>query len=306
MIITIDQTTTREVNSRLVALREEGGAVALGRVLTLVIDAGKGDVEAAIKAANEASREHPCRIIVIQELSRRHSPRLDAEIRVGGDAGASEVVILRVSGPVAASRDTLVMSLLLPDAPIVVWWPNHLPLDPGTDELGRIATLRITDIAQEKDCLKALRQLAAHYTEGDTDLAWTRITPWRAVIAASLDTAPREKVKAVTVYGPANLPGVNLIAGWMALALNLEVQLVDGPTSEGITRVEIERASGTIIFSRPRGHAMTTLTTPGQPIHKLAVAIRSNGEALAEELRRLDPDHVYRDVLRKGIRRLTR
>jgi glucose-6-phosphate dehydrogenase assembly protein OpcA len=64
VIIDLPKTTTRDINKRLVKERDEGGAVALGRVLTLIIDVGANDPEAAIEAANDASREHPCRVIV--------------------------------------------------------------------------------------------------------------------------------------------------------------------------------------------------------------------------------------------------
>ena len=47
MIIDLPSTTTNEVNKRLVKLRDECGSVALGRVLTLVIDVGTQDVEEA-------------------------------------------------------------------------------------------------------------------------------------------------------------------------------------------------------------------------------------------------------------------
>src|SRR5690625_6362612 len=78
----------------MVELRDEGGAVALGRVLTLIIDATKGDAEAAITAANNASREHPCRVIAVTSGASGDENRLDAEVRIGGDAGASEVLKL--------------------------------------------------------------------------------------------------------------------------------------------------------------------------------------------------------------------
>ncbi|MGO1289348.1 MAG: glucose-6-phosphate dehydrogenase assembly protein OpcA, partial [Cellulosimicrobium funkei] len=119
MIIDLPDTTTNAVNKRLVRLRDEGGAIALGRVLTLVVIARESDVETSIEAANDASREHPCRVIVVAPSGRSATPHLDAQIRVGGDAGASEVVVLRTAGPLLEHADTLVMPLLLPDAPIV-------------------------------------------------------------------------------------------------------------------------------------------------------------------------------------------
>ena len=60
--------------------------------------------EDPIAAANAASFEHPCRVIVVARGAKRASPRLDAQIRVGGDAGASEVVVLRLYGSAGRPR----------------------------------------------------------------------------------------------------------------------------------------------------------------------------------------------------------
>jgi len=108
VIIDLPDTTTSQVSKKLVTLREEGGAVALGRVLTLVIATAIGAEEEAIEAANEASREHPMRIIVVSTDAAAPAPRLDAEIRVGGDAGASEVIVLRAHGDTASDLRGLV------------------------------------------------------------------------------------------------------------------------------------------------------------------------------------------------------
>ncbi len=77
MIIDLPATTTSAISKRMVDLRLSGGVVALGRVLTLLIVTDDGDAEAAIEAANAASSEHPCRVLVMAVGSRRGSPRLD-------------------------------------------------------------------------------------------------------------------------------------------------------------------------------------------------------------------------------------
>src|SRR5690606_31460140 len=59
VIIDLNETTVSKVAKKLVSVREEGGAVALGRVLTLIIKSDGRPVEEAIEAANDASREHP-------------------------------------------------------------------------------------------------------------------------------------------------------------------------------------------------------------------------------------------------------
>src|SRR6185437_14178281 len=100
MIVDLPSSTVSGVNKKLVDLRESGGVLALGRVLTLVIITDDGSsIERAIEAGNSASREHPCRVIVLARGQRRAAARLDAQIRVGGDAGASDVIVLRGYGP---------------------------------------------------------------------------------------------------------------------------------------------------------------------------------------------------------------
>ena len=63
--------------------------MALSRVLTLLVVVDESDADAAIETANRASRQHPCRIIVVVAGNKRGAARLDAQIRLGGDAGAS-------------------------------------------------------------------------------------------------------------------------------------------------------------------------------------------------------------------------
>ena len=91
MIVDLPDTTVSKISRALIDVREEGGAVALGRVLTLIIVTTNGGTEDGIEAANDASREHPMRVISLR-LDPEGEPKLDAEIRVGGDAGVPVVV----------------------------------------------------------------------------------------------------------------------------------------------------------------------------------------------------------------------
>ncbi|RYV50873.1 glucose-6-phosphate dehydrogenase assembly protein OpcA [Pengzhenrongella frigida] len=303
MIIEMPSTTTNDVNKRLVKLRDEGGAVALGRVLTLVIDVGDHGVEAAIEAANFASREHPCRVIVIAPNNDRESNELDAQIRIGGDAGASEVIVLHPSGELRGHGDTLVIPLLLPDAPIVAWWPYEPPANPAADPIGRMAQRRITDSTECSQSLQTLQRLSTVYSPGDTDLAWTRITLWRGLLAAALDQPPYESVTRAVVAGNSTHPSVDLIAAWLAQELRCPVEIERQPDAPAITLVSLERKSGPIVLDRPDGKT-AALRQPDQPEHRIALPIRQLSECLAEELRRLDADEVYADVLTKGLARL--
>ncbi|SDI39004.1 glucose-6-phosphate dehydrogenase assembly protein OpcA [Actinokineospora alba] len=305
MIIDLPSTTTSQVNSKLVHLREQGGANTLGRVLTLVIVTDDGErVEDAIDAANDASREHPCRVIVVARGAKKAAARLDAQIRIGGDAGASEVIVLRLYGPLADEGASCVIPLLLPDAPVVAWWPFEAPARPSDDPIGRLAQRRITDSAAERHPIKALQTRQKQYADGDTDLAWTRLTLWRAVLAASLDLPPYEKVTAASVSGGGDSPSTDLLAAWLATFLKVPVKRINAGDGHGIVSVAMDRRSGTVELQRPDGK-VGTLTQPGQPARRVALQRREVRDCLSEELRRLDADEIYEATL-NGLTKVTR
>jgi glucose-6-phosphate dehydrogenase assembly protein OpcA len=302
VIVDLPDTTVSKISRALIDVREEGGAVALGRVLTLVIATRRGIEEEAIEAANDASREHPMRVIVLMLEQPDADPRLDAEIRVGGDAGASEVVLLHAHGAAGSNAESLVTGLLLPDAPVVVWWPEDTPAVPSQSALGRIAQRRITDAATQDDPHAWVRALGSHYAPGDTDLAWTRLTRWREQLAAVLDQPPYQVVTAAEVLGGADSPSTPLLAAWLSLQLKIDVswRYLDAAEWEhGIKSVRLTREDGDILLERP-SPSTAVLTQPGQPSHELAFPRRSLRECLAEELRRLDPDALYGRVVTEG------
>jgi glucose-6-phosphate dehydrogenase assembly protein OpcA len=70
--------------------------------------------------------------------------------------------------------------------------------------------------------------------------------------------------------------------------------------SGGIHGVSMERASGTIELEREIPN-VARLSQPGQPTHDLSLPRRSLRDCLAEELRRLDPDDLYGEVITKGL-----
>ncbi|GAA4679927.1 glucose-6-phosphate dehydrogenase assembly protein OpcA [Pseudonocardia yuanmonensis] len=299
MIVDLPSSTTSAVNKKLVELRERGGVLALGRVLTLVVVTDDGAaIENAIEAANTASREHPCRVIVLARGQRRAAARLDAQIRVGGDAGASEVIVLRGYGALAGGEAGagMVMPLLLPDAPVVAWWPEEAPTVPAEDPIGQLAQRRITDALSSKNPVKAFEQRRAHHVAGDTDLTWTRLTQWRALLAAALDFPPHDEVTGALVAGEQVSPSTDLLAGWLVTRLGVKVKRSPASRGQGMSLVRLTRASGPVELVRPDGKT-ATLSQPGQPDRMIALARRGVPDCLAEELRRLDPDDTYGEAL---------
>ena len=305
MIVNLPNTTISKVSKSLVQIREQGGAVALGRVLTLIIATDFKGIEPAIKAANEASREHPCRILVLADDKggSKKAARLDAQIRVGGDAGASEVIVLRAYGEASSDPQSLVTGLLLPDAPVVAWWPNEAPQKASISAIGRIATRRITDAASQPDPHAYLRHIAKTYAPGDSDFAWTRLTLWRAQLAAILDQPPFDPVLAVEVTGAVDSPSTDLLAAWLDLKLKLKVKLIRtarGKAVSGIRGVKLIRKSGNIEIVR-NVPDVATLIQPTQPTREISLPRRSLRDCLSEDLRRLDPDDLFGKVITKSF-----
>jgi glucose-6-phosphate dehydrogenase assembly protein OpcA len=299
MKIDLTDTTASKINKALVQGRRAIGTPAVGMVLTMVIVTDEENAYDSIKAAEDASREHPSRTLVVikrhaRTLRDRTHSRLDAEVRVGSEAGTGETVVLRTYGEVSDHADSVVLPLLLPDVPVVTWWPDEGPDLPSKDPLGAFAQRRITDAAEYYKPMTKLVARAAGYQPGDTDLAWTRLTPWRSMLAAALDQFPR-RVSAVAVSGEEGNPSVRVLAVWLRQRLGVPVTRTadEGP---GITSVELMTEDGPIRLSRPDGE-LATLSIPGQPDRPVALKRRETAELIAEELRRLDQDDVYARVL---------
>ena len=290
MTFDLTDTTSSDISAALIQARRRSGSPVMSMVLTLVVVTDEGGHYAALKAATAVSTEHPARILGVIRGSSRGEARLDAEIKIG-DGASGESVLLRMSGELTRHAESVVLPLLLPDSPVVAWWPAKAPDDPAADPLGALAQRRITDSANAtRSKATALRTQAEHYAPGNTDLAWTRLTPWRALLAAALDQHPAT-VTAAEVAGERVSPSADLLAAWLTARLGVPAQRSTsrGP---GITAARLDTADGEIAITRPDGR-LAQFTVPGHPDRPMALRRRDVAELLAEELRRLDPDDVY-------------
>ena len=304
MIVDLPNTTTSKISKELVLHRERSGATALGRVLTLIVDVDHRGLEKAIEAATEASREHPMRVITIARPKDDGEARLDAQIRIGGDAGASEVIVLEPTGEANSHDEALVTGLLLPDAPVVTWWSSSAPSYVSQSALGRLSQRRITDVMATDNPVESLRELSNCYVPGDTDLAWTRITNWRAQLAAALDQRPYFRVSKIELaHDPDNAAGV-LLGAWLSHQLDAPVERYESSVvaTRGIHGVRLHRENGPIILE-PIDQNRVKLSQPDQPAQEITLPRRDLSDCIAEELRRLDSDTLYGEIIRHALPR---
>jgi len=298
-VIALWDTTGNDVVKALAAERRNAGGVASGLALTLVAVVEEKRVREAEAAAATAAAAHPCRMLIVV---RSQSPttsavnpesRLDAEIVVGGRLGPAEAVVMRMHGRLTRHAESVVIPLLAPDVPVVTWWHDVPPERIATDPLGVVAERRITDVAQAPDPIEGLRMRAEDYAPGDTDLAWTRTTAWRSLLAGALDTVT-VPVASASVTAPAHDATAALLVGWLRSRLGLAPTAIPGGPL--IQSVALRLTSGDEITIE-RSDGMAVLRRTGLPDRTLPLVRRQLGELLAEELRRLDADQSYAAAL---------
>ncbi|AWV47452.1 hypothetical protein JK2ML_0580 [Mycobacterium leprae Kyoto-2] len=230
----------------------------MSRVLTLVITPySKAMLKESIEAANGASHKYPNRIIIAMRVnSYANKARLDAQLWVGADTGAGVVV----SRTLAVYAHSVVISILLPDIPMVAWWPNIAPTMSGQDSLGKLAIQRITNATNSIDPLATIKSRLSDYTADDTHLAWDLITYWRALLTSAVNLPPHEPIDLALVSGMKTEPALDVLAGWLANRINRPLR-----RAVADLKVELIRNSETIVLSRPQTWVTSTLIRTVKP-----------------------------------------
>jgi glucose-6-phosphate dehydrogenase assembly protein OpcA len=294
MATTLWDTSGGDIVKALLSERRAAGALASGLALSLVVVVDEKHVAEAEMAATTAAAMHPCRLLIVVRRKLETDDRLDAEVQIGGRLGPTEAVVMRMYGRLSLHAESVVLPLLAPDAPVVTWWHSAPPEEIAADALGVLANRRITDCAQAADPLAALHRRAEDFAPGDTDLAWSRATPWRALLASAMDAVDATPTSAAVACEPGNATGA-LLSGWLSSRLGVECSIGEsgGP---GITDAEVHTDGCDVHVTRPDGR-LATLKRGDEPERQLPLPRRELGDLLAEELRRMDPDAVYGEAL---------
>jgi glucose-6-phosphate dehydrogenase assembly protein OpcA len=232
-------------------------------------------------------------------------PRLDAEVTLGGRLGPGEAVVMRMYGRLGLHAESVVLPLLAADAPVVTWWHSPPPELVSRDALGVIADRRISDSSMSDDPVGSLSVRARDYAPGDTDLTWTRSTPWRAILASSLDSVAGRRGGPVRVIGgevegdPANATA-QLVAGWLSSRCGCRIEVVKGasvPGASGIDSIVLQLDEDEEVRLTDDRKGGAVVQQPNRPDSIVPLPNRSLGELIGEELRRLDQDEPFSEAL---------
>ena len=267
MIVDLPSTTTADVaEASWSGCAPTPGRWRSSRVLTLlvVVDEARRRRRHRRRQRRPAA-QHPCRIIVVVAGNKRGAARLDAQIRLGGDAGASEVVVLRLYGQLADHGRAVVTPLLLADSPIVAWWPADGPTSPSQDPIGR-------DGPAPGHRRRAVQPGAAHGAAPPRRGLRRRRHRPRLVADHAVARPARRRARPAALRAghrapPSSRPptpprATCSPAGWPC-GCAARSRIARARNRSGIISVRLERASGTVDLVRPLDGNTATLSQPG-------------------------------------------
>jgi glucose-6-phosphate dehydrogenase assembly protein OpcA len=292
-------------------------------VLTLVAVVGDdAAAEAALEVVYDLGARHPSRTIVLVVNDHEVADAgMDAAASVHvveqeGRAVGFEDLVLRVRGRARHHLDSVVEPFSLPDLPLVVWLPARLP-EPG-DPLLAVADRIVVDSravagagtsgGESNTVLPRIAALARRLPV--TDLSWTRLAPWRSLLAGLFEGAEYrpflrevERVEVAGNYGPRYLLG-----GWLLKRLALPRARVSiSPADHVSIRVTaVHRDRGGVFAVERPGQARvihSSIEIDRGPSVSQTLRMREQWPALAlaGALTRMGKDDVYREALEGAL-----
>jgi len=284
-------------------------------IVNLIAFAGSAEIAAETAQAIANSHHHrPSRALVTRAV--RGTERVAAEASVfcaqppegpGPVLVCSELV--RLEGPDDTDAlANMVASLLLPDLPAFLVWLAPPAFDtPIFRRLSALATRIVTDSTRFPETLDRLPSLASNADRVVTDLAWTKITGWREVVAALFDppahAAMLQSLKKISIQHVAGSDAqARLLAGWLSSCTGTKptvaLKALERKDMRAGSLIAVELQCGEERFAVERPEAGVAVTTsPQMPTGRLALRVPPFEELLGEELEFLAHDHAFDEAL---------
>jgi glucose-6-phosphate dehydrogenase assembly protein OpcA len=272
----------RELNGIWKQLAEDANAekqqaVTRTCLLNLIIVTGGGRAaERATETVARLTARHPHRAFVISAAPNARKDVLDAWVQThcqmpspGRPQVCGEQITIEARGTAVDRVAGTLLPLLVPDVPVMLWWPRGEPAgDPRFLKFADIVDRVIVDSATFAAPEAGLARMAALLNPDEgrgvhdggqsgagttiSDLSWSRLTPWRELTAQFFD-APAlvphlAEITRVTVDYEAHAGAAAdrsqalLLVGWLAARLGWRTS---GPPSEQLDSATLHLASAT-------------------------------------------------------------
>ena len=293
------------------AEKSETGPVLCSRTLNLLVYCRNfADVERATGLLDPIITQHPCRAIVVSPAAPESQEEIRTEVSAScltSNAGryiGRELVSLSAKPSAHPRLVSVVRSLILPDLPVFLWWRDAKLLgSPLFEQLSEMAERVIVDSGGLEDLgaeWQSIHALVQRPNTAVSDLAWSRLTSWRQLIAQLFDGPVRAAYlrqlrRIVVEFGnEASRPKIPadalLLAAWLARQLGFgnpqpapaehggEQHAAAWELSRGDSRLRIELRQG-----KRSGSGVTAvfLTSNGGERAVFVVARTQDGKGLA-------------------------
>jgi glucose-6-phosphate dehydrogenase assembly protein OpcA len=285
----LENTKIREIERELGRLRDESAEPGRGpnqrtSVMTHMAWVPERWVEAATRTLEGMQERHPSRTILLfpRPDERESSLAADVDLRCfarGAREGGVcfEVVQLCLNGERAHAPGSVVAPLLLPDLPVFLRWRGEPRFGEGElEQLVDLADRLVVDSSEWPEPEESYGRLPDLFENiVVSDIAWTRVEPWRYALAALwpgiADAAE------VRVAGPR--ADALLLAGWLRGRLGRDVELHDEPAGE-IELVEVD----------------------GEGVEAARAGEKSASDLLSDQLELFNRDPIYEEAVRSFSR----
>ena len=311
---------------------QHAAAEARASVLNLIAVVGSERQLTEVSHTLDAlSVTNPSRTLILLAQHDRSAAKLEAEVSAqtrteSGHRVTTERVLLHAHGDVAAHLASLVTPLLIPDLPVVLWWPGRPDFDnPLFDDLCELADRLVVDTDEgfEPPDLKRLLEIARRDHAGASigDFNWARLIPWRHLAAQFFDIpgmlAHLTQIHGVAVYHgrDGSTTQARLLGGWIqgrmaSVGIDVPVEFrPDDAYEHGVCRFVIysRGPDGQARFSishQPGGRLSTEVRVDAQDFVDRTVRLtrRAAEELLAIELTLPGHDALFEEALAASLR----
>ena len=300
--------------------KEESTGVLRACAMTLIVAVdNSADAAAAESTLAELMHEHPSRAIVLKLLEAEREI-LDARVFAqcwmpfgGRQQICCEQIEIAASCDRMAGVILVVLGITVPDLPVVLWSRSARILQlPEFHQLLPLVHKVIADSAELGSPSEALRRVQELQTgrRHVADLAWTRLTRWRELIANAFEEPGRlaklpETARIKIFHAGEKTPSAAYYLGaWLLSALaGPEKRAIEFRPAEGggdaIKGVELSAPNWTASFRLSDSSAMIDF---GGAQSKVMLSGLSEYTLLREELAILEKDPVFERALEAAVR----
>jgi glucose-6-phosphate dehydrogenase assembly protein OpcA len=286
------------VDRELARLRGGGhGTNVRATTLNLVAFAASDDhVNRISDAITTIGSSRPLRALVAVPGSGglRATVSCSTWLGAGGQEVCTELVLIEAA---AAALPSALLGLLIPDLPVFLLWQGEIGEHRRLlEQLAAQATRLLLD---SDECGLEATASVSGLTPALTDLAWTRLIPWREALAGFADASAGlrdlRRATAVAARGPENEAG--LMAGWLRSRLQLHLGLDRSGRGQNMERVAIQSSAGEFVVERVGRGAVGRALGPDGIEHPVMLPHRDWAQLVGAELDRMGSDRVYEAAL---------